>query len=108
MAITLYHPLEMRITVGGTRGEIDIIRSSDPTQLEAPVELRRDARKVFYGQKNTAYEDSFVRATRNFVSACLGKEEPLLRGNEAKQLLILTLAYQEAARRGRAVSLQQG
>ncbi len=105
---TLYHPLELRITVGGTRGDITIIRSSDPTQLESPVELRRDARKVYYGQKNTAYEDSFVRATRNFVSSCLGKEEPLLRGAEAKQLLILTLAYQEAAKRGRSISLQQG
>lgn len=105
---TEYHPLELRITIGGTRGEIDVLRSSDPTQLEAPVELRRDARKVYYGQKNSAYEDSFVRATRNFVSSCIGAEEPLLRGNEAKQLLILTLAYQEAAKRGSAVSLQQG
>jgi hypothetical protein len=72
------------------------------------VELRRDARKVYYGQKNTAWEDSFVRATRNFISACLGEEEPLLRGSEAKQLLILSLAFAESAKRGRAVSLQQG
>jgi len=105
---TPYHPIEMRITITGTRGEIDIIRNSDPTQLEAPVELRRDSRKVLYGQKNTAYEDSFHRATKNFVSACLGEEEPLLKGAEAKQLLILTLAYQEAFRRGRTISLQQG
>lgn len=105
---TEYHPLELRITIGGTRGEIDVVRSSDPTQLESPVELRRDARKVYYGQKNSAYEDSFVRATRNFISACLGEEEPLLRGSEAKQLLILSLAFAESARRGRSVSLQQG
>lgn len=105
---TPFHPIEMRITITGTRGEIDIIRNSEPNQLEAPVELRRDSRKVFYGQKNTAYEDSFHRATRNFVSACCGEEEPLLRGAEAKQLLILTLAYQEAFRRGRTISLQQG
>ena len=71
-------------------------------------ELRRDARKVYYGQKMSAYEDSFVRAVRNFVGACAGEEEPLLRGNEAKQLLILTLAYHESAKRGRAVTLQQG
>ncbi|MEZ4462089.1 MAG: Gfo/Idh/MocA family oxidoreductase [bacterium] len=105
---TPYQPIEMRITINGTRGDIEILRNSDPAQLEAPVELRRDARKVIYGQKNTAFEDSFYRATRNFVSGCLGEEEPLLKGNEGKQLLILTLAYQEAVRRGRAVSLQAG
>jgi predicted dehydrogenase len=105
---TEHHPLEMRITIAGTRGEIDVLRNSEPTLLESPVELRRDARKVYYGQKMSAFEDSFVRAVRNFVGACKGDEEPLLRGNEAKQLLILTLAYHESAKRGRAVTLQQG
>ncbi|TXD36706.1 Gfo/Idh/MocA family oxidoreductase [Lujinxingia vulgaris] len=105
---TPYHPLEATIAVEGTRGTIDIIRSSDPTQLEAPVELRRDSRKVAYGQRNTAFEDSFVRATRNFIGACLGEEDPLLGANEARQLLLLTLAYQESSRRGRAVNLQHG
>jgi predicted dehydrogenase len=105
---TDYHPLELNITVGGTRGDIHIIRSSDPTQLESPVELRRDSRKVFYGQKSTAFEDSFVRATRNFIGACLGEDEPLLGGEEAQQLLMLTRAYHESSRRGRAVLLQHG
>lgn len=105
---TEYHPLEMRITISGTRGEIDVLRNSEPTLLDSPVELRRDARKVYYGQKMSAFEDSFSRAVRNFVGACVGEEEPLLRGNEAKQLLILTLAYHESAKRGRAVTLQQG
>jgi hypothetical protein len=31
-----------------------------------------------------------------------------LRGVEAKQLLVLALAYHESARRGRAISLQHG
>lgn len=105
---TDYHPLEVNITVGGTRGDIHIIRSSDPTQLESPVELRRDSRKVFYGQKSTAFEDSFVRATRNFISACVGEDDPLLGGAEAHQLLMLTRAFDESSRRGRAVNLQHG
>ncbi|MFW5967003.1 MAG: Gfo/Idh/MocA family protein [Persicimonas sp.] len=103
---TDYHPLELHITVGGTRGDIHIIRSSDPTQLESPVELRRDSRKVCYGQKSTAFKDSFVRATRNFVGACLGETDPLLGHQEAQQLLMLTHAYHESSRRGRAVELQ--
>jgi len=104
---TDHHPLEALITVEGTRGDIDIIRSSDPTQLEAPVELRRDSRKVNYGQRNTAFEDSFIRATENFISACHGEDEPLLGLGEARQLLLLTLAYLESSRRGRSVNLQQ-
>jgi predicted dehydrogenase len=105
---TDYHPLELNITVGGTRGDVHIIRSSDPTQLESPVELRRDSRKVFYGQKSTAFEDSFVRATRNFIGACVGDDDPLLGGQEARQLLMLTHAYHESSRRGRAVNLKHG
>ena len=104
---TKHHPLEALITVEGTRGDIHIIRSSDPTQLEAPVELRRDNRKVHYGQRNTAFEDSFVRATENFISACHGEDEPLLGLGEAHQLLLLTLAYLESSKRGRSVELQQ-
>ncbi|MBA2663448.1 MAG: Gfo/Idh/MocA family oxidoreductase [Bradymonadaceae bacterium] len=105
---TSHHPLELTINVGGSRGDIHIIRSSDPTQLESPVELRRDSRKVCYGQKSSSFEDSFVRATRNFIGACLGEDDPLLGPNEARQLLLLTLAYLEASRRGRAVTLQHG
>lgn len=105
---TQYHPLELKINIGGSRGDIQIIRSSDPTLLESPVELRRDSRKVCYGQKSTAFEDSFVRATRNFIGACLGEDDALLGPNEARQLLLLTLAYLESSRRGRAVTLQHG
>ncbi len=103
---TEHHPLEALITIEGSRGDIDIIRSSDPTQLEAPVELRRDSRKVDYGQRNTAFEDSFIRATKNFISSCRGEDDPLLGLGEARQLLLLTLAYLESSRRGRSVELQ--
>ncbi len=105
---TEHHPLEALITVEGTRGDIHIIRSSDPTQLEAPVELRRDSRKVHYGQRNTAFEDSFMRATKNFISACRGEDEALLGLGEARQLLLLTLAYLKSSNQGNSVSLKQG
>ena len=103
---TEHHPLEALISVEGTRGDIEIIRSSDPTQLESPVTLRRSSRKVDYGQRNTAFEDSFVRATQNFISACHGEDEPLLGLGEARQLLLLTLAYLESSRQGRSVNLK--
>ncbi len=103
-----YFPLELHITVTGTRGDVQVTRSSDATSIDPPVELRRNNRRVTYGQKATTFEDSFVRATQNFIGACLGEEEPLLRGQEAKQLLVLTLAYYESARRGRPITLHHG
>jgi predicted dehydrogenase len=105
---TDHQPLDLQIQITGTKGDLDVIRTSDPAMLDAAVELRRSYRRVGYGQKPSSFEDSFVRATQNFISACLGQEEPLLRGVEAKQLLVLTLAYYESARRGRAISLQHG
>lgn len=103
----LSFPIELDILVSGTKGEIRIIRSPDTGRPDAPVELRRSNRRVNYGQR-TNFEDSFIRATQNFIGACLGQEEPLLRAAEAQQLLVLTLAYHEAAKRGRAISLQHG
>ena len=103
-----YFPLEFDIQISGTRGDLRVVRTSDMTRIDAPVELRRNNRRVGYGQKSTTFEDSFARATQNFISACRGEEDPLLQGVEAKQLLVLTLAFAEAAKRGRAISLQHG
>lgn len=100
------YPLEFVIRISGTRGDLYVRRSSDPTNISHPVELYRSNRRVTYGQKSTTFTDSFVRAGQNFIGACLGQEEPLLRGGEAKQLLVLTMAYFESARRGRDISLQ--
>ncbi len=101
-----YFPLEFEIQVSGTKGDLNVLRSSDSTRIEAPVELRRNNRRVSYGQKSTTFEDSFVRATKNFISACLGEEDPVLPGPEATRLLVLTLAYSEAAKRSRTISIQ--
>ena len=101
-----YFPLELEIQVSGTRGDLRVLRTSDLSRMEPPVELRRSNRRVSYGQRSSAFEDSFVQATKNFISACLGEEEALLKAMEAKQLLVLTLAYAESARRGRALTLQ--
>ena len=94
------------IRVSGTRGDLHIRRSSDSTSISHPVELFRSNRRVTYGQKSTTFTDSFVRAGQNFIGACLGEEEPLLRGGEAKQLLVLTTAYFESIKRGRDIPLQ--
>lgn len=105
---TDFYPLEFAIRVSGTRGDLHITRSSDPTSISPPVALDRSNRRVSYGQKSTTFTDSFVRAGQNFIGACLGQEEPLLRGAEAKQLLVLSTAYFESARRGRDIPLQHG
>jgi predicted dehydrogenase len=101
-------PLEFGVRVTGTRGDIFVTRSPDPGRSDAPVELHRNSRKVEYSQKKDSYDQSFVRATKNFISACRGEEEPLLQAEESKQLLVLTLASEEAARSSRTVKLRQG
>lgn len=105
---TDYHPVEFEITITGTRGDLRVLRTPDPTRFDAPVELRRSGRAVQYGDMPEAYEESFSRATNNFVDACAGETTPLLRGSEAKQLLILTLAFHQSVRSGKTVSLEHG
>lgn len=105
---TKYHPVELEIDVVGSKGDVTIYRTPDPSRYEASVRLRRAGRTVLYDQKLRAYEGSFTRATENFIDACRGEAAPLLRGSEAKQLLVLTLAFAESAKHSQSVSLQHG
>ncbi len=99
-------PIELSIIVSGTRGELHIWRSPDAGLMDAPLTLRRNNQQIAHGQKRDSYGDSFTRATQSFISACLGEGEPLLRGVEARQILVLTMAYFESIKRGRAISLK--
>ncbi len=101
-----YRPLELEIDVIGSRGDLTIYRTPDPSRYEASVRLRRAGRTVLYDQKLHAFEESYTRATENFIEACRGETSPLLRGTEAKQLLVLTLAFSESAKHAQSVSLQ--
>lgn len=103
---TEHQPLEFVITVTGSQGDLRLMRTPESKQSYAPLELRRERQVIAYTQPNDAFEESFFRATRNFVQACRQQESALLGPLEARQLLILTLAYFESSRRGRAVTLQ--
>jgi len=103
-----HRPLELEIDVVGSRGDLTIYRTPDPARYEASVRLRRAGRTVLYDQKLRAHEQSYLRATENFIDACRGETAPLLRGTEAKQLLVLTLAFRESAKHAQSVSLQHG
>lgn len=105
---TAYEPMEYKIDLVGSRGDITIYRTPDASRYDSSVRLRRSGRTVQYDQKLKAYEGSFQRATENFIDACLGEASPLLRGPEAKQLLVLTLAFAESAKHAQSVSLQHG
>lgn len=101
-------PMSLRLRLQGTRGELSLLHTSEVGTLEPHLEVVRGQRRMAYGQRSSVFEDSFARATRNFISACYGEEEPLLQGPEARQLLILATAFTESARRGRAITLQHG
>ncbi len=105
---TKYQPLELEIDLVGSRGDITIYRTPDPSRYDSSVRLRRSGRTVLYDQKLRAYEGSYTRATENFIDACRGEAAPLLHTGEAKQLLVLTLAFAESAKHAQSVSLQHG
>lgn len=105
---THYPPVEHRIEVVGTRGELSIVRTPHESRQEPAVVLRRDGRTVSYDSEGEAYARSYNRAADNFLSACRGEKAPMLRGPEAKQLLVLALAFNESARHGQSVSLKHG
>ncbi len=105
---TSHPPIEFEVEISGSQGNLTVRRTPSPERHDTSVRLQRDGRTVTYSQKADAYERSFKRATQNFIEAAQGAGDPLLRASEAKQLLVLTLAFNESARHAQSVTLQHG
>jgi hypothetical protein len=54
----------------------------------------------------SGWESSFVESTRHHIDALLAGTSPVLTGEQGREILRFTLAAQESARLGRAVSLR--
>lgn len=91
----------------GSKGVILINRGTGDMMDRPPVSL-------FDGQKWTHFEDvesdwgmGFVHSTHNFVNAVLGKEKPLLTGEEGREVLRFALAVMKSAQLRREVYLDE-
>lgn len=101
-----YYANDEWMEVSGTHG-IVVIRRCTGSIVKGPVV------GVFTnkGWKNynvpSDWRLGFVGATHNFINAMLGKEEPMLKGSDAREILRFSIAIQKSARLNREVYTQE-
>ena len=100
-----YYACDEWFEITGSRGII-MIRRATGNLLDGP------AVSVFTNDGWTHHEESdwssgFVQATGNFVRAIQGTEEPLLTGEQAKEILRFAFALRRSSEEHREVMLDE-
>ena len=100
---TRQYPQDDRIEITGTSGVIWINRGHGSIGNQPSVQCFRNGELDSSHETCSRWEDSFVRATRHFLSSLQEGGEPVLTARNARSVLRFALAAEESARTGRAV-----
>lgn len=102
-----YYPIDVWVEITGTRG-ILWVTHCDGRMLDLPlVQVYRDGVVTGYSNIEADYATSFVRATHDFVDAILEDRESGLTGEQAREVLRMSLAIQRAGSEHREVNLEE-
>ncbi len=100
---TRQYPQDDRIEITGTSGVIWINRGHGNIGNQPSVQCFRNGELDSCHEAGSQWEDSFVRATRHFLSCLQEGDAPVLTARNARSILRFALAAEESARTGRVV-----
>lgn len=103
---TRHYAQDDRVEITGTKGVIWINGGHGSLGNPPPVAMYRDGEITEFRDIESGWEMSFVLSTRHFICALIEGREPVLKPQEARQILRFALAAEESAARGRAIDLQ--
>ncbi len=92
-----YYSADERVEIVGSEGIIWINRCTARTVDRPAIELFREGKTIAYDDMPTGWESSFIACTRHFVEAILNDTEPLLSGEQGKEVLQFALAALHSA-----------
>lgn len=91
----------------GSKGFILINRGTGEMMDRPPVSLFNGERWTHFDNVESDWGMGFVHSTHNFVNAVLGKDKPLLTGEQGREILRFALAVTKSARLRREVYLDE-
>lgn len=104
---TEHYADESRLEITGSKGIIFINRCTGKLQNRPPVELYRDGRTIAFENLAAGWEESFILASRDLLSAMNEGRQARLSGQNGKAVLELTLAINESACSGKTTYLHE-
>ena len=97
-----YYPNDTRAEITGESGIFSVSLSPANLSTDSPLSMFRDGRHFQFGEVEASWDKAFVASTENFINAIHGMEKPIMTGEEAREILRLTLAVHQSAQTGRA------
>jgi predicted dehydrogenase len=101
---TKYYAQDDQIEITGTKGVIWVTKGHGQLLDIPPVSIYRDGKVRHFNDIDYDWGSSFVKSGQHFIDALMNGTEPLLTGEQGREVLAFTLAAQEAARLGAPVS----
>lgn len=97
---TYYYAQDDQIEITGTKGVIWVTKGHGQILEAPPVTLYRDGVVRNFLDVDYDWGSSFVKSGQHFIDALLNGTEPLLTGEQGREVLAFTLAAQEASKAG--------
>lgn len=103
-----YYGQDDRIEITGSKGVIWVTRGHGRMLDVAPVVLYKDQRTIHMDDMDADWGVSFVKSGRHFVHALLEGHDPVVTGEQGRDLLGFALAAQRSAAEGARVEMRPG
>lgn len=100
-----YYGQDDAIEITGTKGVIWVTRGHGRMLDVAPVLLYRDGVTTHMDDVDADWGVSFVKSGRNFIDVLTGGGDPVLTGEQGRDLLAFSLAAQRSASEGARVDV---
>ncbi len=108
-----YYPTDEFIEIIGSRGLMKINQGTSignqmsNSEIFAPIVIIRDGKVETYTNFEKDWKYSFINATKHFIEAVKGNKEPILSGEQAKNILKFNLAAIKSSELGKDVYLEE-
>lgn len=104
---TDYYACDERVEVTGSKGVLWITRCTAKMLQIPTLIVYRDGKTINYEDLRDDWADSFIDSTKNFIEAIKNDTEPLLNGEEGREVLKFALAAIESSKRKQEINIDQ-
>jgi predicted dehydrogenase len=102
---TDYYPCDEQVEITGTRGVIRIARCTGKMLQEPVLTLYRDGKISSWHTMRDDWSCSFIDSTKDFIDALLKDRDPVLSGEEGREVLRFAIAAMESGKTGQPVDV---